>query len=81
MQHAHAGKTVNLLLDNVSDIILRCGFDKTCKFIRMLLEALSSSNTTALFVFIPTAHDQETSSSIRGLFQTQLTYTKDGPKT
>jgi len=74
-------KSINLLLDNVSDLILRCGFDKTYQFIRLLLEALSSSKTTALFVFIPTAHNQEVSSSIRGLFHTQLTYTKDGPKT
>ena len=81
IQETHHDKTLNLLFDNASDIILRCGIDKTYKFIRMLLEALSSSNTTALFVFIPTAHDQETSSSIRGLFQTQLNYAKDGPKT
>jgi hypothetical protein len=81
IQESHQGKTINLLFDNVSDIIFRCGIDKTYKFFRMLLEALSSSQTTALFVFIPTAHDQETSSSIRGLFQTQLDYTKDGPKT
>jgi hypothetical protein len=80
IQESHQGKTLNLLFDNVSDIVFRCGIDKTYKFFRMLLEALSSSQTTALFVFIPTAHDQEVSSSIRGLFQTQLDYTKDGPK-
>jgi hypothetical protein len=79
-QETHHDKTLNLLFDNISDIILRCGSDKTYQFIRLLLEALSKSNTTALFVFIPTAHDQEVSSSIRGLFQTQLKYTKDGPK-
>jgi hypothetical protein len=81
IQESHQGKTLNLLFDNVSDLVFRCGIDKTYKFFRMLLEALSSSQTTALFVFIPTAHDQEVSSSIRGLFQTQLNYTKDGPKT
>ena len=80
IQESHQGKTLNLLFDNVSDIVFRCGIDKTYKFFRMLLEALSSSQTTALFVFIPTAHDQEVSSSIRGLFQTQLDYRKDGPK-
>jgi hypothetical protein len=79
-QESHHDKTLNLLFDNISDIILRCGSDKTYQFIRLLLEALSRSKTTALFVFIPTAHDQVTSSSIRGLFQTQLKYTKDGPK-
>jgi len=78
---ANAGKTVNLLLDNLSDIILRCDFDKTYKFTRLLLEALSLSKTTALFVFVSTAHDQEVSSSIRSLFHTQLAYTQDGPKT
>jgi len=78
---ANAGKTVNLLLDSLSDIILRCDFDKTYKFTRLLLEALSSSKTTALFVFVPAAHDEEVSSSIRSLFHTQLAYTKDGPKT
>lgn len=80
-QEAHSQKTVNLLFDNMSDIVLRCGFDKTYKFTRLLLEALSSSGTTALFVFIPTAHEQEVSSSFRGLFHTQLAYTKEGPKT
>jgi hypothetical protein len=81
IQESHQGKTLNLLFDNVSDIVFRCGTEKTYKFIRMLLESLSSSQTTALFVFIPTAHEQETTSTIRGLFQTQLDYTKDGPKT
>ena len=80
IQKGQKGKTVNLLFDNLSDIILRCEFEKTYKFTRLLLEAISSPKTTALFVFIPTAHDREISSSIRGLFQHQLSYTKDGPK-
>ncbi len=80
-QEVEAQRPVNLLLDNVSDLILRCGFEKTYKFIRLLLEAIPSSRVTALFLFIPTAHDQEVSSSIRSLFRTQLSYTKDGPKT
>jgi hypothetical protein len=80
-QEAHRRKTLNLLFDNMSDIILRCGFDKTYKFTRLLLEALSSSQTTAMFVFIPTAHEQEVSSSFRGLFHNQLAYTKEGPRT
>jgi len=81
LRETHAGKTVNLLFDNVSDVILRCGFEKTYKFTRLFLEAIPSSEVTALFVFIPTAHDQEVSSSIRSLFQTQLAYTRNGPKT
>jgi hypothetical protein len=73
-------KTINVLFDNLSDIILRCGFEKTYKFMRLLLEAISSPKTTALFVFNPTAHDQTVSSSIRGLFKNKLAYTKSGPK-
>jgi len=80
-QEVEAQKSVNLLLDNVSDLVLRCGFEKTYKFIRLLLEAIPSSRVTALFIFVPTAHDQEVSSSIRSLFRAQLAYTKDGPKT
>ncbi len=81
VQEAETHKAINLLLDNFSDIILRCGFEKTYNFTRLLLEALSSSRATALFMFVPTAHDQEVSSSIRSLFRDRLAYTKDGPKT
>jgi len=81
LQAAETKGPLNLLFDNFSDIILRCGFEKTYNFTRLLLEALSSPRTTALFVFIPTAHDQEVSSAVRSLFRTQLAYTKDGPKT
>jgi len=80
IQKSETEKTTNLLLDNISDIILRCGFEKTYKFTRFLLETISSAKTTALFVFNPTAHDQVISSSIRGLFQNQFAYTKNGPK-
>ncbi len=81
VQEAETKKAVNLLFDNFSDIILRCGFDKTYNFTRLLLEGLSSSRVTALFMFVPTAHDQEVSSSIRSLFRERLAYTNNGPKT
>lgn|GEM_PF-1243386 len=73
-------KTRNILFDNLSDIILLCGFERTYKFIRWLLEATSSPKATTLFVFNPTAHDLTTSSSIRGLFQIRFAYAKNGPK-
>jgi hypothetical protein len=73
-------KPVNVLFDNLSDIILSCGFEKAYKFMRLLLETISSPKATSLFVFNPTAHDQTISSSIRGLFKNQLAYTKSGPK-
>jgi hypothetical protein len=69
-----------MLFENISSIIIRCGFKKTYSFMNFLLEAVSSPNATALFVFNPAAHDQEITSSIRGLFHNQLAYTKNGPK-
>ncbi len=80
IQKAQEGKTTCLLLDNLSDIILTCGFEKSYRFTRLLLETISSSTTTALFVFNPEAHDPTISSSIRGLFQIHLAYTKQGPE-
>ncbi len=71
---------INMLFDNLSDIIVRCGFERTYKFMRLLLEIISSPKVTALFVFNPTSHDQATSSSIRSLFKIQLAYAKAGPK-
>ncbi len=67
-----------IVFDNLSDTILMCGFEKTYKFLRFLLEAISSREVTALFVFNPTAHDPAISSSIRGLFKTQLIYSHKG---
>jgi len=80
IQDVKMKKTINILFDNLSDAILLCGFEKTYKFIRWLLETTSSSKATTLFVFNPTAHDPATSSSIRGLFHTRLAYAKGGPK-
>ena len=80
IQKFRTKKTKTVLFDNVSDIILLCGFEKTYKFIRWLLETPSSPRTTTLFVFNPAAHDPRKSSSIRGLFQNRLAYTKSGPK-
>jgi hypothetical protein len=74
-------KPINVLFDNLSDIILSCGFEKAYKFMRLLLETISSPKATYLFVFNPTAHDQTISSSIRGLFRNQLAHAKSGPET
>jgi len=62
-------KTINVVFDNLSDIILRCGPKKTYKFIPLLLEAISSPKVTALFVFNPTAHGKRVQARIRGMLQ------------
>lgn len=73
-----AKKPKAIVFDNLSDTILMCGFEKTYKFLRFLLEIISSPGVTALFIFNPTAHDPAISSSIRGLFKTQLIYSQRG---
>jgi hypothetical protein len=80
IQKVESKKNINLLIDNLSDIILRCGFEKTYKFIRFLLEAISSTRITALFLFNPMAHETAVASSIRALFKVRLAYTKSGAK-
>jgi hypothetical protein len=64
-------KPRTIIFDNLSDTILMCGFEKTYKFMRFLLEAKSSPRAKALFIFNPTAHDPAVASSVRGLFQFQ----------
>ncbi len=73
---AATGKTVNLLFDNLSDIILRCGFERAYKFTRLLLKEISSTKTRVLFLYSPSAHDHKISSSIRDLFHINLAYSK-----
>jgi hypothetical protein len=65
-------KTINVLFDNVSDVILICGFKKTQKFMHRFLKTVSSSKVTALFAFNPTAHSKKISSSIRDMFQREV---------
>ncbi len=72
IQKIEMEKTVNVLFDNLSDVILRCGFKKTYKFMRLLLEAISSSKVTVLILFNPTVHGKKISSSIRGMLQREI---------
>jgi len=80
LQRVETQKNLNLLFDNLSDTILRCGFEKTYKFTSFLLEAISQAKMTAIFVFNPTAHDRVVASSMRGLFKNKLAYATGGPK-
>jgi hypothetical protein len=80
-QKTESKRVINVIFDNLSDVILRCGFEKTYKFTRFLLEAISSPTTTALFLFNPTAHEPSITSSIRGLFPIHLAFTTRGLST
>ncbi len=64
----------NLVFDNLTNLILQVGFEKTYNFVRYALEMLNSTNATAVFLFNPSAHDQKIASSLRSLFSNQMTF-------
>lgn len=72
-------KTRNMCLvyDNLSDLIFSVGFEKTYAFTKYVIEMLAGSETIALFLINPQAHDSKIVSSIRGLFTDQITYEKE----
>ena len=69
---------LNIIFDNLSSLILSVGLQKTYQFVRYTLDMLASTNSTALFLFNPNAHDQKVTSSIRALFSNHISYGKDG---
>ena len=70
----HADEYVFLVFDNLSELIMHIGFDKTYKFLLCLIEMLSLEKTTALFLLNKTAHETNVTSQIRGLFHNLLAY-------
>jgi len=70
--------TLNVVFDNLSNLILSIGFNKTYNFLRYALDMLVSTNATALFLINPTAHESKTVSRFRNLFGWQLSYEKVG---
>lgn len=84
MQHSHrlskekSDTKVNLVIDNLSDLILSMGFERTYSFLRYALDMLTSTETTGLFLMNPIAHETKIVSSIRNLFGWQLYYGEEG---
>jgi len=70
-------KQVWLIFDNLSELILDFGFEKTYKFTQYATEFLSTHKATALFLLNPSAHDSEIVSRFRGIFSDQVTYDKN----
>lgn len=75
---AYSHSIINVVFDNLSDLILSVGFDKTYGFIKYALEVLASPKTTVLFLINKTAHDLQITSNIRSLFSDQISYEKSG---
>jgi len=69
---------LSVVFDSLSDLVLFNGFEKTYGFVRYALEMLSSEKATSLFLFDPKAHDVKVSSGLRSLFNSQVTFGKEG---
>jgi hypothetical protein len=69
---ANPGGPVNVIFDNLSDLLLSTGFDKTYRFVRYAVEMLASPKNTVIFLLNQTAHDPNVTSSLKGLFSDQV---------
>lgn len=69
---------LNIIFDSLSSLILSVGSQKTYQFVRYALDMLASTNSTALFLFNPDAHDQRVTSGLRSLFSNHISYRKEG---
>lgn len=74
----HPDDKISMVFDNLSDLVLSIGFEKTYNFVRYATDLLSSPRITVLFLLNQTAHDPQISSSMRGLFSNQISIEKDG---
>jgi hypothetical protein len=72
---------VNVIFDNLSDLVLSIGFEKTYHFTKYATEILASSRITALFLLNTSAHDPEVVHSLRSLFNNQISFGKRGIQT
>jgi hypothetical protein len=75
---AHLQSVVNVVFDNLSDLVLSVGFEKTYRFMRYAVEMLASQSNTVLFLLNQNAHDPKVASSLRGLFSDQISFGKEG---
>jgi len=81
MLKAHTKGTINIIFDNLSDLVLSIGFEKTYRFMTYSAEMLFSPRITALFLVNEIAHDPKVLSSFRSLFSNQIFFGKAGMQT
>ena len=75
---AHPDGVINVVFDNLSDLVLSVGFEKTYRFMRYAVEMLASPKNTVLFLLNRSAHDPKVASSLRGLFSNHTFFGKEG---
>lgn len=74
----YPSSAVSLVYDSLTDLVLSRDPRMAHEFTRNALELLAAPNITALFLLNPLAHESRDVSSLRGLFSTQLAYSKQG---
>jgi len=78
---AHPEGNINMVFDSLSDLVLTVGFEKTYRFMRYATEILTSPRNTVVFLLNQTAHDLKVASSLKGLFDDQISLGKEGIQT
>jgi hypothetical protein len=69
---ASPDRPVSIIYDNISEMLILLGMEKTYSFLTIALEILSRAETKAIFLINSRAHDAQIVSAIRGLFETQI---------
>lgn len=72
--------SISIVFDNLSDMILSLGMQKTYNFLNYGLEILTQPNVTALFLMNSNSHEPKEVSTIRGLFASRIVHSKEGLK-
>jgi hypothetical protein len=75
---AYPEKKSSIVFDSLSSLVLLNGFEKTYSFLRYALEMVALENGTSLFLMDPVSHEAKIASTIRSLFNDQITYGKLG---
>ncbi|MEM3068910.1 MAG: hypothetical protein QXH58_03260 [Nitrososphaerales archaeon] len=69
-----------LIFDNLTNMILSIGFQKTCSFIQFVAELMAGSKAISLFLFNPKAHKATITYFIEGQFSEHLVHDQKGLK-
>ncbi len=77
---ASRDRNVSVVYDNISNMIISQGMEKTYNFLNYALEILSGSNVNALFLINSESHDSKVVSTVRGLFEFHIVQNKEGVK-
>ncbi|MDE1854285.1 MAG: hypothetical protein KGI38_11150 [Thaumarchaeota archaeon] len=73
------GKVV-VVFDNVSELLLMAGIEKTYKFLKQFLELLNEPTATGFFIFIKSAHEPKDINLLKGIFPNHFVEDAAGPR-